>query len=82
MPAQPSTMASARSSFFARSISALICAAALEAGSSRASTGTSEARTLAQRLARPYFIKLVSIAAIERDSVVTTEKRCPSIEAR
>ena len=44
-----------------------ICAEALEAGSSSASTGTSQARTLAQRLARPYFIRLVSIAGIERD---------------
>ena len=52
-----------------------LISAGVEAGSSSDRTGTSHARTLAQRLASPYFNKLVSIAAMERESVVTTEKR-------
>ena len=47
-------------------------ARAPEPGSSSASTGTSAARTRAQRAASPYFTRLCSIGAIERDSVVTT----------
>ena len=51
-------------------------------GSSSASTGTSQARTRAQRDARPYFTRLASIGAIERDSVVTTLKRWAISDAR
>ena len=40
------------------------------------------ARTLAHRLANPYFNRLCSMAAMERESVVTTVKRWPSIEAK
>jgi hypothetical protein len=82
MPAQPSTITSAWSSCFDSSISALIRAVAFDAGSSSDRTGTSHARTLAHRLANPYFSKLFSMAAMERESVVTTVKRWPSIEAR
>ena len=53
-----------------------------EPGSSSESTGTSAARTRAQRDARPYFTRLCSIAGIERPSVVTTEKRPATSEAR
>jgi hypothetical protein len=35
----------------------------------------SEARTRAQRPAKPYLARLCSIAEIERDSVVTTLNR-------
>ncbi len=55
MPAQPSTIASAPSSASARRISASIVRRAAEPSSSSASTGTSAARTRAQREARPYF---------------------------
>ena len=67
MPAQPSTIASAPSSAIARSISADSLCAPPTPGSSSASTGTSQARTRAQRGARPYFVGLASIGAIERD---------------
>jgi len=82
MPAQPSTIASAPSSALARSISAESLARAPEAGSSSASTATSQARTRAQRRSSPYFIRFVSIGAIERESVVTTLKRWAISEAR
>ena len=75
MPAQPSTIASARSSRIAASISAEMRRAARRSpGPPAPAPATSEARTRAQRLARPYFIRLCSIAGIERDRVVTTEK--------
>ena len=41
-----------------------------------------QARTRAQRRSRPYFIRLVSIGAIERERVVTTLKRCAISAAR
>lgn len=75
MPAQPSTMASARSSRIAAVISAEIFPSASVLRSSSASTGTSAARTRAQRSARPYFRKLCSIGTMETPSVVTTAKR-------
>ena len=82
MPAQPSTMASAPSSRRAAQISALMRVRASLAASSSSSTGTSAARTRAQRLARPYFCRLCSIATTERDSVVMTLKRGASSAAR
>src|SRR5262245_46810548 len=76
MPAQPSTIASAPSSASARSISSWMVRRARESGSSSASTGTLEARTRAQRAARPYLTRLCSIGASERASVVTTLNLC------
>jgi len=81
MPAQPSTIASVRSSANARAISADRRSQASDWGSSSASTGTSQARTRAQRRSRPYLMRLASIGAIERDSVVTTLKRWAINEA-
>ena len=87
MPAQPSTMASARSSLdrgsdligdFAERASSL--------RSSSASTGTSAARTRAQRSARPYFRKLFSIGTMEtlkrRDHRKTPRNQACNVEGR
>ena len=82
MPAHPSTIASDASSMSARAISDESFPRAPEPGSSSERTGTSQARTRAQRRSRPYLARFASIGAIERDKVVTTLNLWATSEAR